>query len=213
MTNRRRYSVKSIFFTLQGEGYNTGRRAVFCRFSGCNLWNGEERDRGRAVCRFCDTDFVGVDGDGGGRFTRAEDLGDAILKCWPGDGPPFVVFTGGEPTLQLDDALLTYLKSAGVELAIETNGTKDVPSGLDWICVSPKADAILRQRTGNELKIAWPQPQFDLSEMERLDFDHFYLQPIDGPALQANIAETVAVCQERPNWKISWQAHKLLGIP
>lgn len=210
---RRRYTVKSVFFTLQGEGYNTGRPAVFCRFAGCNLWNGRERDRATAICRFCDTDFVGSDGEGGGRYDSAGALAAAILARWPLTGAPFVVFTGGEPTLQLDGTLIAALHGAGAELAIETNATNPVPPGLDWVCVSPKAGAPLRQRSGDEIKIAWPQPGLDLDELERLAFTHRFLQPIDGPELAWNRAQTIAACRARPAWRLSEQMHKALGIP
>ncbi len=209
----RRYAVKSIFLTLQGEGYNAGRLAVFCRFTGCNLWNGLERDRGRAVCRFCDTDFVGTDGEGGGRYGSAEQLAEAILRRWPKPTTPFVVFTGGEPTLQLDRVLLDELHGAGAEVAVETNGTRPAPAGLDWICVSPKAAAPLLQRTGDEIKIAWPQPGINLDEMERLAFRHRFLQPIDGPDLERNTAQTITTCRDRPAWRLSLQIHKAIGIP
>lgn len=208
-----KYAVKSIFLTLQGEGHNVGRLAVFCRFAGCNLWNGLERDREDAICRFCDTDFVGTNGDGGGRYSSTQELASAILRNWPAPTPPFIVLTGGEPTLQLDAALIEELHNAGAELAIETNGTNTVLEGLDWICVSPKAGAGLRQCHGDELKIAWPQTGVDLDEMELLDFAHRFLQPIDGPSLAANQAQTISVCRERPIWRFSQQMHKLIGIP
>jgi len=213
-SQRTTYAVKSIFLTLQGEGRNAGRLAVFCRFVGCNLWNGREKDRARARCRFCDTDFVGVDGPGGGRYRSPRALAQAILVLWPADaGRPFVVFTGGEPTLQLDTSLVDELRSADVELAIETNGTRVVPEGLDWICVSPKAGAPLRQQSGDELKVAWPQQGMSLSELEELPFRHYLLQPIDGPEYRTNARAVVSACLERPKWELSLQLHKFLGIP
>ncbi len=208
------YAVKSVFLTLQGEGRNAGRVAVFCRFAGCNLWNGREDHRAQARCQFCDTDFVGVDGPGGGRYRSPGALAETILALWPaGGGRAFVVFTGGEPTLQLDAPLVHELRAAGAELAIETNGTRLVPEGIDWICVSPKAGTPLRQRSGNELKVAWPQRSMNLAELERLPFRHHLLQPIDGPDYEANAREVVRACLERPSWGLSLQVHKLLGIP
>ena len=207
------YMVKSIFLTLQGEGYNTGRLAVFCRFTGCNLWNGRERDRARATCTFCDTDFVGTDGTGGGRYATADTLADRILAAWVGDGRAFVVLTGGEPTLQLDGDLVAALKVRGAEIAIETNGTRPVLDGIDWICVSPKLGAPLMQRTGEELKVAWPQPGLDLAWLEDLEFPHRWLQPIDGPRLAENTRAVIGECGRRPAWRPSRQLHKLLGIP
>ncbi len=206
------YSVKSIFLTLQGEGHNAGRRAVFCRFAGCNLWSGREADRSRAVCSFCDTDFVGTDGPRGAKYRRPADLVDEILTSWGSRHRPFVVFTGGEPTLQLDEPLIEALRGFGCELAIETNGTAQVPDGLDWICVSPKSGAPLVQRQGDELKVAWPQ-RLDLSELELLPFAYRYLQPIDGASLERNTRETVNTCLANPAWRVSLQSHKVLGIP
>jgi 7-carboxy-7-deazaguanine synthase len=210
----RSYAVKSIFLTLQGEGVNTGRLAVFCRFAGCNLWNGREVDRAKAICRFCDTEFVGTDGPGGGRFENAEDLADAIEALWPlGRGDPFVVFTGGEPSLQLDSAVAEVLHSRRAEIAVETNGTNPLCEGIDWICVSPKAGAPLAQLKGNELKVAWPQRGLRLEDLERLDFQHFLLQPIDGPGYSANVRAVARACEERERWRPSLQVHKMLGIP
>jgi 7-carboxy-7-deazaguanine synthase len=209
----RRYTVKSIFPTLQGEGYNTGRAAVFCRFTGCNLWTGREQDRAQAVCRFCDTDFVGTDGPGGGVYGSATELAAAILDRWSGCGRPFVVFTGGEPTLQIDAELLGELHRENTVVAIETNGTNHVLEGVDWICVSPKANSRLRQLSGDEIKVAWPQPALDLDALERLAFRHRFLQPIDGPALAANACEVRAECRRRPAWRVSTQLHKVLGLP
>ncbi len=209
------YSVKEIYPTLQGEGTNTGRLSVFCRFAGCNLWSGREADRPGAICRFCDTDFVGVDGPGGGKFATAELLAQAVLASWPRTetASPFVVLTGGEPLLQVDKALLVSLHRYGFEIAIETNGTLEPPPGIDWICVSPKAGAPLRLRAGDELKLVYPQPAIDPAELESLDFDHFLLQPMDGPELEANIRETVEYCRLHPAWSLSLQTHKLIGIP
>lgn len=207
------YSVKEIFFTLQGEGAQAGRPAVFCRFTGCNLWTGREEDRASAVCQFCDTDFVGMDGTGGGRFADADSLADAVAAAWPGGGAPFVVCTGGEPLLQLDDALVTALHVRGFQVAVETNGTvAPAPGGLDWVCVSPKAGAPLRLTEGDELKVVVPQPGLDLDALERLRFTRHSLQPMDGPAAAANTRLAVALCMDRPVWQLSLQTHKLLGI-
>lgn len=208
------YAVREIFYTLQGEGAQAGRPAVFCRFSGCNLWSGREADRADATCRFCDTMFVGVDGPGGGRFADAAALAAAIAACWPGGGRPFVVCTGGEPLLQLDDALVVALHASGFEVAIETNGTiAPAPQGIDWICVSPKADAPLQLLAGDELKLIVPQAGLELETLERLRFRHFSLQPMDGPDLAENTRLTVELCLRRPQWRLSLQTHKLLGIP
>ena len=208
------YAVKEIFYTLQGEGAQAGRPAVFCRFTGCNLWSGREADRATAVCRFCDTDFIGTDGAGGGRFADAEALAAAVESHWPGGGPRFVVCTGGEPLLQLDVALVAALKRCGFEIAVETNGTiAEVPEGIDWVCVSPKAGAPLLLRRGSELKLVVPQAEFDLAELEALAFARFSLQPMDGPEAAANTQAAVALCLQRPQWRLSLQTHKLLGIP
>lgn len=208
------YSVKEIFLTLQGEGAYAGRAAVFCRFSGCNLWSGREKDRARATCRFCDTDFVGVDGEGGGQFRSADELAHAIQKSW---GHPvshrFVVFTGGEPLLQLDSPLLVAVHALGFEVAIETNGTRDVPPEVDWVCVSPKAGTTLRVRQGDELKLVYPQIGLSPSNVADLQFKHFWLQPMDGPDRIASTAATVAYCLANPRWRLSLQTHKLIGIP
>lgn len=212
------YQVKEIFYTLQGEGANAGRPAVFCRFAGCNLWSGREQDRAAAVCRFCDTDFVGTDGDGGGKFATAADLAVAITsaagEAWGPefDGQRLVVLTGGEPMLQVDDALLAALHEAGCEIAIETNGTLPVPSAIDWICVSPKAGAPLVQRTGDELKLVYPQAGLDPAEVRGLAFTHLYLQPMDGPDRAANTAAAVRYCLAHPDWRLSVQTHKDLGL-
>jgi 7-carboxy-7-deazaguanine synthase (Cx14CxxC type) len=209
------YAVKEIFYTLQGEGANTGRPAVFCRFAGCNLWSGREHDRAGAQCRFCDTDFVGTDGPGGGKFADAAALAAAIRATWPeGLGaPPFVVCTGGEPLLQLDRALVEALHGAGCVIAVETNGTCPPPEGLDWICVSPKAGAALAIIAGDELKLVVPQDGLDPRAFEGLAFDHFLVQPMDGPELARNTALAVRFCLEHPRWRLSLQTHKLIGIP
>jgi 7-carboxy-7-deazaguanine synthase (Cx14CxxC type) len=210
------YAIKEIFYTLQGEGANTGRPAVFCRFAGCNLWSGREDDRATAVCRFCDTDFVGTDGPGGGRFASAADVARAVAAAWPEDAPrgrPFVVFTGGEPLLQLDEALTTALHAAGFEIAIETNGTRLPPPGVDWVCVSPKAGAEFVLRRGDELKLVYPQQGAEPERYVGLDFCHFFLQPMDGPDRERNTQLAVAYCLEHPQWRLSLQLHKILGIP
>ena len=209
------YTVKEIFYTLQGEGANAGRPAVFCRFSGCNLWSGREADRADAVCTFCDTDFVGV-GPDGGRFATANALADAVSARWPwsaSDGArPLVVCTGGEPLLQLDDTAVLALHAAGFEVAVETNGTQLPPTGLDWICVSPKSIAPLVLTSGNELKLVFPQADAPPERFESLAFDHFYLQPMDGPVVDANTRQAVAYCLAHPRWRLSVQTHKALGI-
>lgn len=207
------YSVKEIYYTLQGEGAQTGRAAVFLRFTGCNLWSGLERDREKAVCRFCDTDFIGVDGPGGGKFADAEALAAAVAAKWRGGGTPYVVCTGGEPLLQLDRALIDVLHRAGFEVAIETNGTLQAPPGLDWICVSPKANAPLAQTTGDELKLVFAQPDVEPERFLPLDFKHFFLQPMDGPARKANIEAAARYCLANPKWRLSLQTHKLIGLP
>jgi 7-carboxy-7-deazaguanine synthase len=207
------YAVKEIFYTLQGEGAQAGRPAVFCRFAGCNLWSGREEDRADAVCRFCDTDFVGTDGTKGGRFPDAATLADAVSGEWPGGGKPFVVCTGGEPLLQIDAALVAALHERGFEVAVETNGTiAPAPEGLDWICVSPKAGAPLRLLEGHELKLVIPQPGIALEALEQLKFTRFSVQPMDGPDVVANTKIAVEICLERPRWQLSLQTHKLLGI-
>lgn len=209
------YAVHEIFYTLQGEGANTGRPAVFCRFAGCNLWSGREADRETAVCRFCDTDFVGTGGPGGGSFSTAAQLADAVAATWPGDGRDrrFVVCTGGEPLLQLDEALVAALHAWDFEIAIETNGTLAPPAGIDWVCVSPKAGAPSVVTAGDELKLVYPQEGAEPERFEGLDFRHFFLQPMDGPARQANTAAALRYCLEHPRWRLSLQTHKLLGIP
>ena len=219
------YTVKEIFYTLQGEGAQSGRAAVFCRFSGCNLWSGREEDRSRAVCQFCDTDFVGV-GPDGGRFTSASELAEAIDRCWGGDGASasrgsasrkgerkYVVCTGGEPLLQLDEELIDALHARGFEVAVETNGTRPAPASLDWICVSPKAGAPFVQKSGSELKLVYPQAGAGPENFADLHFDHFFLQPMDGPERARNTALAVSFCLAHPLWRLSLQTHKLLGIP
>ncbi|MGQ0703038.1 MAG: 7-carboxy-7-deazaguanine synthase [Gemmatimonadales bacterium] len=223
------YAVKEIFYTLQGEGANTGRPAVFCRFAGCNLWTGRESDRSEAVCQFCDTDFVGTDGPGGGKFATADELADAVVATWPGDGGRtdllsgrpavrpssrrFVVCTGGEPLLQLDPPLIEALHAHGFTIAIETNGTLVPPAGIDWLCVSPKADAPLVVTSGDELKLVYPQERGEPERYCHLAFRHFFLQPMDGPELDRNTRLALAYCLAHPQWRLSLQTHKLLGIP
>jgi 7-carboxy-7-deazaguanine synthase len=207
------YSIKEIFYTLQGEGRNAGRAAVFCRFAGCNLWSGREADRSTARCTFCDTDFIGTDGAGGGKFSTAEELAAAIASEWRGDANRFVVCTGGEPLLQLDAALIAELHAKGFEIAIETNGTLQPPPGLDWICVSPKAGAPLALKRGNELKLVFPQSGVKPEQFEALNFDHFLLQPMDGPARVENTAAATAYCLAHPRWRLTLQTHKMIGIP
>ena len=208
------YSVKEIFLTLQGEGGQAGRAAVFCRFSGCNLWSGREADRQGAVCRFCDTDFVGTDGPGGGKFASAAALATAVAAAWRGAPESrLVVLTGGEPLLQLDEALVDALHAEGFSIALETNGTLPAPPGVDWICVSPKADAPLAQVTGQELKLVYPQAGVDPARFEALAFERFSLQPMDGPDRAAATRAAIAYCLEHPRWRLSLQTHKYLGIP
>ena len=208
------YSVKEIFYTLQGEGANAGTPAVFCRFTGCNLWSGREEDRATAACDFCDTDFVGTDGPGGGKFQDARTLADAVQAAWPGNGERhrFVVFTGGEPLLQLDSAATEALHARGFRIAIETNGTIAPPEGIDWICVSPKSDAALAVESGEELKLVYPQPKAPPERFESLDFDHFFLQPKDGPEREANTRGAIDYCLRHPRWRLSLQSHKLIGL-
>ena len=211
------YSVKEMFYTLQGEGAQAGRPAVFLRFAGCNLWNGLERDRADAVCNFCDTDFVGVDGQNGGQFKAADELAARVSSFWPEgkDGKPFVVCTGGEPLLQLDLPLIDALHAQGFEIAVETNGTIEAPEGLDWICVSPKANAALVLKKGNELKLVYPQDEAE-AQPERfteLDFQHFFLQPKDNSEAARNVQAAAAYCLKNPQWRLSLQTHKLTGLP
>ncbi|MCV6589232.1 MAG: 7-carboxy-7-deazaguanine synthase [Marinobacterium sp.] len=210
------YSVKEIFFSLQGEGAHTGRAALFCRFTGCNLWSGREIDRSKAVCNFCDTDFVGTDGGNGGKFASAAELVARLQQLWqPADdssGRPYVIFTGGEPALQLDEALVDACHRCGFEVAIETNGTRPLPAGIDWICVSPKADSELVITAGNELKLVYPQPQAMPERFTALDFEHFFLQPMAGALEAMHTRDTVRYCMQYPRWRLSLQTHKLLGI-
>jgi len=211
------YTVKEMYYTLQGEGAHAGRAAVFCRFAGCNLWTGREQDRAQAVCTFCDTDFVGTAGPGGGKFATATSLADAVASHWPvqAGGTRYVVCTGGEPLLQMDVPLIEAFHARGFEVGVETNGTQPAPSGLDWICVSPKAGAPLVLTAGDELKLVYPQrePEAQPERFEHLGFRHFFLQPMDGPARVANTAAAVAYCLAHPRWRMSLQTHKLLGIP
>ncbi|MEY5100164.1 MAG: 7-carboxy-7-deazaguanine synthase [Pseudomonadota bacterium] len=207
------YSVKEIFYTLQGEGLRAGRPAVFCRFAGCNLWSGREEDRASAVCRFCDTDFVGTDGTLGGKFADAAALAERIASLWPaGQDHRYVVLTGGEPLLQVDATLLDALHAHGFEIAVETNGSIAAPAGIDWICVSPKAGAPLLQTSGQELKLVWPQSGLEPEQLGQLDFEHFLLQPMDNPAQAANTQACIAYCQAHPQWRLSLQTHKILEI-
>jgi 7-carboxy-7-deazaguanine synthase (Cx14CxxC type) len=207
------YSVKEIFYTLQGEGANAGRAAVFCRFAGCNLWSGREQDRATAQCSFCDTDFVGTDGPGGGRFADASALAEACRAAAEPADASLIVLTGGEPMLQVDDVLIDALHARGFEIAIETNGTLPVPAAIDWVCVSPKAGTELRQRTGHELKLVYPQDGLAPETLEGLPFTHRFLQPMDGPDRDRNTALAVAYCKSHPGWRLSLQTHKLIGIP
>jgi 7-carboxy-7-deazaguanine synthase len=208
------YSVKEIFYTLQGEGANAGTPAVFCRFAGCNLWSGHEADRAGAVCNFCDTDFVGTDGPGGGKFADAQALARAVESAWPAGAAShrFVVCTGGEPLLQLDRDAIEAFHARGFRVAIETNGTLAPPAGVDWICVSPKASAALALRSGNELKLVYPQDDALPERFESLAFDHFFLQPMDGPARERNTREAIDYCLAHPRWRLSLQSHKIIGI-
>jgi len=207
------YSVKEIFLTLQGEGVHSGRRAVFVRFTGCNLWNGHEASRAQAICQFCDTDFVGTDGPGGGRFETPSELAHRILETWAGAGAcPFVVFTGGEPLLQLDQALIEAVKSKGMEIAVETNGTIQAPDGIDWLCVSPKAGAPIVQTQGDELKLVWPQ-ELNPSDFLGLNFANWLLQPKDGDNYSDHLTQTIEYCLEQPPWRLSLQQHKVCGLP
>ena len=207
------YSVKEIYLTIQGEGFHTGKHAVFCRFSGCNLWTGLEKDRKKAICNFCDTDFVGTDGINGSKYPNAEQLANKIDKVWDKDiNEKFVVFTGGEPLLQLDKPLVDLLHKKKFKVAIETNGTILPPENIDWICVSPKQGADFNLRYGNELKLVYPQKGLEPKNFKHLDFDHFFLQPMDGKDLQRNILQSVSYCIENPRWRLSLQTHKIMGI-
>lgn len=210
------YAVKEIFYTLQGEGAQAGRAAVFCRFAGCNLWSGREQDRAAAICKFCDTDFADVNGPGGGKFAHADALATAVEEKWPASsaaGKRFVVCTGGEPLLQLDAGLIEALHERGFEIAVETNGTIAAPAGIDWVCVSPKAGAEFVQRSGDELKLVFPQAEFEPGDFSGLVFRHFFLQPMDGLERAANTERAVRYCMEHPQWRLSLQTHKILGIP
>ena len=212
------YSVKEAYVTLQGEGAQTGRAAVFLRFAGCNLWSGREQDRDHAVCQFCDTDFVGTDGEGGGKFSGADALAEHVRSVWNAGqgrtgGTPYVICTGGEPLLQLDEAAISALHKAGFEVGVETNGTLPAPSGIDWICVSPKANSILKQTSGHELKLVYPQSLAPPDTFTALDFDHFFLQPMDSEKTVDNIAAAAAYCMKNPQWRLSLQTHKLIGLP
>ncbi|HEX3652669.1 MAG TPA: 7-carboxy-7-deazaguanine synthase [Rhizomicrobium sp.] len=209
------YQVKEIYYTLQGEGARAGRAAVFLRFAGCNLWSGREKDRANAVCTFCDTDFVGTNGSGGGSFENPAALASAVESKWPGSGAgkPYVVCTGGEPLLQLDESLIGALHGKDFEIGIESNGTLTAPPGIDWICVSPKAEAPLKQTRGDELKLVYPQANAPPERFAHLAFDHFFLQPMDSPARQENTRAAIAYCLAHPQWRLSLQTHKLLGIP
>lgn len=209
------YSIKEIFYTLQGEATHAGRPAVFCRFAGCNLWTGREQDRASAVCQFCDTDFVGTDGEGGGKFQTPQAVAARINALWPDsdDAHKYVVFTGGEPLLQLDEPLIDAMHDVGFEVAIETNGTIAVPSGVDWVCVSPKMGSPLVVKCGDELKVVFPQLGQDLQAYATLDFKHHYLQAMDGPLLKDNLGKAIAYCKAHPQWKLSIQTHKYLQIP
>ena len=208
------YQVKEIFYTLQGEGANAGQPAIFCRFAGCNLWTGREQDRASAICQFCDTDFVGTDGTLGGKYLDADALAREIESQWPtGDvAHRFVVMTGGEPLLQVDDALIAALHARSFKIAVETNGTIAAPKGIDWICVSPKAGAPWVQREGQELKVVWPQLSFDVAELESANFTHRYLQPMDNVLRVDNTQRCIAMCMQRPAWRLSLQTHKITGI-
>ena len=208
------YQVKEIFYTLQGEGANAGRPAVFCRFAGCNLWSGREQDRASAVCNFCDTEFVGTDGTLGGKFADADALAGTIAAEWPSadQANRFVVLTGGEPLLQVDSSLIDALHAQGFQIAVETNGTIAAPAGIDWICVSPKAGAPWVQREGHELKVVWPQTAFNLEELESANFKHRYLQPMDNIFRTDNTRDCIALCMQRPAWRLSLQTHKMAGI-
>ena len=208
------YSVKEIYFTLQGEGAQTGRPAVFLRFAGCNLWSGREQHRAEAVCRFCDTEFVGTDGPGGGKFDSADELVDAVAKRWPGDGRPYVVCTGGEPLLQLDAAAINALHERGFEVGVESNGTLAAPPGIDWLCISPKGSAPLAQESGDELKLVYPQEEAEAQpdRFEHLSFAQFFLQPLDDEHRDANTQRAIAYCLAHPRWQLSLQTHKIIGI-
>jgi len=205
------YAVKEMFLTLQGEGMQAGRRAVFIRLAGCNLWTGREQDRATAICKFCDTDFVGIDGDNGGRYDASE-LADRALSLWASGGPPFAVITGGEPLLQLDAPLIAALKDSGFFIAVESNGTIAAPEGIDWLCISPKAGSTIVQRSGDEVKVVWPQPGLDMEEIAGWDFSNRLIQPMDDPDLQANEQAAIDFVLANPRWRLTLQTHKLLGL-
>ncbi|MGB4969094.1 MAG: 7-carboxy-7-deazaguanine synthase [Saprospiraceae bacterium] len=211
------YLVKEIFYSLQGEGAQTGRPAVFLRFAGCNLWNGREEDRQQAICSFCDTDFVGTNGTYGGKYPSANDLAACIQSLWPKMNvghkiKPYVIFTGGEPLLQVDDPLIDSLHDIGFEIGLETNGTIEAPKGIDWICLSPKPNTIIKIRSGNELKFIYPQLNFNPEDFQQFDFQYFYIQPMDGANIQEHIQQSLDFCLQHPTWRLSIQTHKLLGI-
>lgn len=209
------YKIKEIFYSLQGEGAHSGRAALFCRFTGCNLWSGREQDRAKSVCDFCDTDFIGTDGKNGDSFATAEQLANRLQELWEGNvnsGTPYVIFTGGEPALQLDQALVDACKQQGFETAIETNGTKPLPNGIDWVCVSPKSNSELVVTSGNELKLVYPQPLANPVQFAQLNFEHFFLQPMDGPLRESYTKQTIDYCLKYPQWQLSIQSHKVLGI-
>ncbi|MEM9917184.1 MAG: 7-carboxy-7-deazaguanine synthase [Bacteroidota bacterium] len=209
------YKVKEIYYTLQGEGAHSGRPAIFCRFSGCNLWSGREEDRHKAICQFCDTDFWGTDGENGGRYATAPKLAEKVFSLWPDQskGTPYVVCTGGEPLLQLDEKLVAAFHELGLEVAIETNGTLPVPTGIDWVCMSPKANTEIVLTAGNELKLVYPQTGAEPEQYEQFDFEHFFLQPMDGPEGPQNVQKTLNYCLTHPQWHLSIQTHKMLNIP
>lgn len=209
------YKVKEIYYTLQGEGFHTGRPAVFCRFSGCNLWSGREEDRNKAICQFCDTDFWGMDGENGGKYT-AETLAQKVIALWPeaiGKSRPYVVCTGGEPMLQLDETMVNAFHQAGLEVAVETNGTIEPPAGIDWICMSPKANSEIVLKKGDELKLVYPQSGAEPEKFKDFDFEYFFLQPMDSPEIQENTRKTLEYCLRNPQWSLSLQTHKILNIP
>jgi len=206
------YAVKEMFLTLQGEGMQVGRRAVFLRFAGCNLWSGREEDRAEAQCNFCDTDFVGINGDNGGRYADADALADKAAELWGDFDDPFIVMTGGEPLLQVDDALIVALKARGFEIAVETNGTQPAPQGIDWTCVSPKSGTEVVLRRGKELKLVWPQTGLNPEDLEQWDFDYFLIQPMDGPNLSSAREAAIAFILDHPKWRLSTQTHKIVGI-
>ena len=211
---KKKYSIKEIFYSLQGEGANAGKAAIFCRFSGCNLWSGIEKDRKNAICQFCDTDFVGTDGEGGGKFSSASQLVKMLASFWPStdEGLKFVIFTGGEPALQLDRELIKECKNSGFIVAVETNGTLDLPEGIDWVCVSPKMGSELKIKKGNELKVVYPQIGLNLESLQELEFDNFFLQAKEEKGIERNIKDTIQTCLDNPKWRMSIQTHKILGV-